>query len=266
MKTIGIEELKHIQVDILKDVHAFCLKHGIQYSLAYGTLIGAVRHKGYIPWDDDIDIMMMRKDYDKFIELYRKENGIYKLYDYRFDKDYILPFAKVADTRTVLVEKSANIPLGINIDIFPLDDIADSMNDVKRIVDSQHLIKLLIRMKYVRPTKKNLWWKRVVLYVGNMLILPLSFSILYRSLFKKIAAIGSGEKKYVGLLCDLTPYPTIFERKYFNHFIDVPFEETIFKSIADYDGFLTNEYGDYMQLPPECDRQSPHTLVDVYWK
>ena len=128
MKRISFEEAKRVELDILLHVAKFCDEHGLRYFLAYGTLIGAVRHKGFIPWDDDIDIQMPREDYEKLLELYPKENT---------DEKYFLlapemkgahhPYAKIIDTRTVKKELGAkkNNPLGVDIDVFPLDGQPD---------------------------------------------------------------------------------------------------------------------------------------------
>lgn len=119
MKEIDVDELKHIQLDMLKDVHAFCVNNNIKYSLAYGTLLGAVRHRGYIPWDDDIDIMMLREDYNRFVHSY--DNDIYRIEDLSTDPDYELPYAKVEDVRTVMKEfVNGSSSSGVYIDIFLL--------------------------------------------------------------------------------------------------------------------------------------------------
>ena len=102
MEELGIDKLKQIQLDMLKDIHTFCVEHEIRYSLAFGTLLGAVRHKGYIPWDDDIDIMMPREDYNRFIRSYG--NQTYKIADMSVNPNYGLPFAKVEDVLTVIEE------------------------------------------------------------------------------------------------------------------------------------------------------------------
>ncbi len=103
MKELLSDELKRIQLDILRNVHKFCLEHNINYSLAYGTLLGAVRHKGFIPWDDDIDIMMLRNDYDRFIKEY-PESDEYGLCCFEKDTNYPYSFAKVQDKKTSLIE------------------------------------------------------------------------------------------------------------------------------------------------------------------
>ena len=122
MKPIAdVNEMRKIQMDILLFIHQFCIDNGIQYSLAWGTMLGAIRHKGYIPWDDDIDIMMTRPEYDRFCKLFHDERSIYKLYDVHTDKKWIYPFAKISDERTIRVEKNALDEIGINIDVFPID-------------------------------------------------------------------------------------------------------------------------------------------------
>ena len=104
MKAITEEELKVIQLDLLQKTADFCEKNGIRYYLCGGTLIGAIRHKGYIPWDDDIDISMPRPDYDRFISIFNKPENYYQVIDMSNDKKYGFPFAKVHDTRTFVDE------------------------------------------------------------------------------------------------------------------------------------------------------------------
>ena len=128
-KKLEIEEIKHIEVDILKHVVKICNRHKLRYFLAYGTLLGAVRHQGFIPWDDDIDICMPRPDYDKFIEIWQKEKTLNESLNFGLlfpspGNNYFYEFAKVTATDTVC---EVNLPildikgLGIWIDIFPLD-------------------------------------------------------------------------------------------------------------------------------------------------
>ncbi len=127
MKEIEIEELKRLQVDMLKCIDDFCVSNGIKYSLSSGTLIGAVRHQGYIPWDDDIDIMMLRDDYDRFVQMFNGSYSHLSLLAPELDWGYYAPYANVFDNRTLLQEGNnghRGMQLGVKIDIFPIDFVA----------------------------------------------------------------------------------------------------------------------------------------------
>ena len=152
MKKIETEELKRIQVDILKDIHEFCSINNIHYSLAYGTLLGAIRHQGYIPWDDDIDIMMLRSDYEKFIHTFPGSFKHLSICAPELDLNYYAPYANVWDNRTILDEGINNADhrgktIGIKIDVFPIDKTSSS-----RLFEfySRILYKLLFSHRYRR--------------------------------------------------------------------------------------------------------------------
>ena len=126
MKIITSEELKAIQLDLLQKTADFCKENGIRYYLCGGTLLGAIRHKGYIPWDDDIDISMPRPDYDRFISMFNKPENDYQVIDMSNNKKYGLPFAKVHDTRTFVDElQYTKDQFGVYIDIFPIDGVGE---------------------------------------------------------------------------------------------------------------------------------------------
>lgn len=127
MREIQREELKKLEFDILKDVAEFCEKNQIRYYLCGGTLLGAIRHKGFIPWDDDIDIIMPRPDYIRFNNLYNKRDSNYKVHSLFTDKNWYSTFAEVEDTRTIKTYNGFNQlgTFGVNIDIFPIDGSPD---------------------------------------------------------------------------------------------------------------------------------------------
>ena len=126
-----VEELQKIELEILKYIDKVCKENNLTYFLAYGTLIGAIRHKGFIPWDDDVDIQMPRDDYNKLCDILKEENGRYKLLDHKEGLGYIYPFAKVIDSNTRLIETglTETVNMGVYIDIFPIDG---TPNDFKK--------------------------------------------------------------------------------------------------------------------------------------
>ena len=133
MKEITIEERKTISLEILSEIHDFCEKNNICYFLDYGTLLGAVRHKGYIPWDDDIDISMKRDDYERFLKTFCSSK--YEIANYRDKKFFAIQFSKVYDKKTfgILLDK-INLNYGVAVDVFPLDEIPEQDNEQKVIL------------------------------------------------------------------------------------------------------------------------------------
>ena len=117
-----LDEVKQVELEILEYVDKICKENNIQYSLAYGTMLGAVRHKGFIPWDDDIDILLKREEYEKLLRiLYSKTDEKYQVFSLK-DEGYWYSYAKVTDTRTIIVEKNdRNMKECVYIDIFPID-------------------------------------------------------------------------------------------------------------------------------------------------
>lgn len=267
MRRIDSDEMKSIQIEILQSVHDFCVTHNIKYSLAFGTLLGAIRHKGYIPWDDDIDIFMPREDYEQFVKSYK--DNIYKVYDLRADKDYAIPFAKVADTRTLLIENANIKNIGINIDVFPIDNMFDTKQECDAFLKALIPVKRKFRMKVLRPSHKNVWWKRIAIRCSKLLVLTRSLKSLAQELNEKINNLKNPDAKYVGIpaLQDYAPFAmrSVFERNLIEKFMLVPFEDRQFIITAEYDQFLSNVYGDYMTPPPPEKRTSPHTLNNIFW-
>jgi lipopolysaccharide cholinephosphotransferase len=134
MRTITQDELKSIQLDLLQKTADFCEANGIRYFLCGGTLLGAIRHKGYIPWDDDIDIVMPRPDYERFCKTFNQPDSVYKVKSLLTHPDYACAFAKVYDNRTMLKELHyKGVHFGVYIDVLPVDGVKDSAQ-IKKIM------------------------------------------------------------------------------------------------------------------------------------
>lgn len=264
---IDVNELKKIQLEILQEVHDFCTGNGITYFLSSGTLIGAVRHGGYIPWDDDIDIYMPRTDYDRFIASYNNGDGRNtKVRALTTDRDYYYPYAKVEDTRTRLIEKTdSKLEIGINIDVFPLDGVPD---DQKERVEYFNEIDRLRHMAVLKSVSVD--WKRRGA-VKN-LILIISKIILAGHSQRRIAEkLDSRLRKNLlstEYVCNMpmgNGLKSCFKRKACNSSIAINFEGRQFMTMSGYDEYLTATYGNYMKLPPENQRVSHHAF-EAYWK
>lgn len=271
MKELQLREIQQMGLKVLKHVHSFCDEHSIKYSLAYGTLIGAVRHRGFIPWDDDIDIVMPRPEFDRFCQTFTS-NDEYKLIA---PKDSYLQFARVCDIKHTIAKTTlpwSNQTTGVWIDIFPLDGVAESKEDfLKEIEPLYNIAKIKRRIRRGRFQKLSLslGFKEIF----NCLSKRLNYrkydfdeiNLQHEKIMKKYPFDGS---KYIGQLsCLDDPASEHHLASDFCTYTKLTFEDSEFMAIAGYDNFLTNCYGDYMQLPPE-DKRVPNgeSKIKFYWK
>ena len=266
MREVSSDEQKKVLLDILIDIDRVCRENDIGYSIAYGTLLGAVRHGGFIPWDDDIDIIVTREDYTKMKRIMNdKLNDDHYFVCVEDEKRFSAPLAKVIDKNTVLVQQghySDRMDLGIYIDIFTYDFIPNDLekrNKVyKKSVFLQNLwtfagnntdnYNKLIRFARSIANKTSIA-RRTALYMHKWaekldhdsdLMSPLTYGNLVRER-------------------DLMEYRDLVD------LAEYKFEGHKFLGIRDYDKYLTLWYGDYMNLPPENERVSGHDTL-VYWK
>ena len=250
MREIHRDELREIQMQILDYIDSFCRNNGIKYTLSGGSLLGAIRHGGFIPWDDDIDIQMLRSEYDKFISLWEKnitEDISYQLISPLSDNSMGYPFSKIQDTRTVsYIGKFQRI--GVCVDVFPVDNVIDEKDfqrrhsQIKRLYSFRSMIFLIMKRTPISLLKN-----------------------IYNSIAKYIEKIS---KKYSeqsckqvyemvsGLRCN-SPIPIVV----FKSFKDIKFENRKYMSVEDYDTYLKLTFGDYMKLPPEKQRVPSHDNI-----
>ena len=261
-KEIEIEELKKIQLDILTQVAEFCDKNGLRYFLAYGTLIGAVRHKGYIPWDDDIDIVVSRADYQKLLTCFTSQD--LEIVSPELNRDCPHPFAKIYNTKTQLIELSdIKFDIGINIDVFPLDFFPDDQIESERLVKRIRYLRKMLEAKVVVVVRKRSLIKNTILFIAKCACIFLN----YRTLIQKIVMCSQtyNETNLVGCLVWGYGIKERVSKEIFNDSVEVEFEREKFKAPIGYDQWLKHIYGDYMQLPPEEKRESHHAFK-AYWK
>ena len=257
-------EVKTVELEMLREVDAFCRERGIRYSLAYGTLLGAVRHHGFIPWDDDIDIMLPREDYERLLREYPAAPGS----RYKIECAYYSPrctrcFAKITDPRTLLREKSGSPPTGIFMDIFPIDGMSGSDRRQDLAYRTARFLATLIGYKYAWDKVNRRWL--ILKYPLRLLACLLPGSFLHRLAdgiprgrfaFRRSRFAGCWWVRY-GWRRERLP------RAVFEEYTDIGFEDLTVRSIAARHEYLRNLYGDYMKLPPESERVGDH-LVEAF--
>jgi lipopolysaccharide cholinephosphotransferase len=259
MKQItDIRELRQLQLAIMDDIHQFCEQNGIRYSLAGGTLIGAFRHQGYIPWDDDIDIYLMRSDYERFLKEYKDKNGRFQLLCPEQTEHYFYTFAKVIDTQTVMIEdETEGYEIGVYVDVFPLDYVTDNLRHRQRIFRWKHLLYKIRRCKI---SQKNYLKSKLAYYCYRYL--PVSVGTI-----EWLIEYYIHRRKPSKTICEMCetdrPLHGCFSVHAMKSTIDVPFEGRRYKSMIGYDLYLTNTYGDYMKIPPK-DQQIQHKFKAYY--
>lgn len=263
MKYYELEYVQSRSYDILKVFDKICRQNGIMYSLSAGTLLGAIRHKGFIPWDDDIDVMMTREEYNKFIEVCSKSlPKQFFLQTFKTDKNYLNGFAKLIDTSAPAFIKETekmDIVHGIDIDIFPIDRCPE-----KYIFSVLDIIKLSIcsaaKYSLLNQTCDSLLkrisrfiFSSIVKHTGTYCINAYEERIKtkYNSKAYNASFMNYDSKPpYMWRPKDIIPY-SIFE-----DYVLVQFGDSYFYSIKNFNLYLVHTYGNYMKLPPK-DKQVP---------
>lgn len=247
LKEVTIEESKRIQIDILNYIREICEKNGLKYYLAYGTLLGAVRHKGFIPWDDDIDIYMPVKDIYCLYDILRNEKK-YEMAMPAKSEGYFYFYPRIIDKRTVLniVDFPLLIKSGISIDIFPLVALGDNLDQAREKMDCaveeqkyiKHMISLRTSTEEIQKRLEQFWTEKLdVDYLAT---------------------------KYCGNIFGPYGEREILESHIFKNIVPLQFEDDNFYGPKEYDSYLRAIYGNYLEYPPEDKRVSSHIWTG-YW-
>ena len=242
----------------------FCKLHGIKYFAAYGTLIGAIRHNGLIPWDDDIDVWMLPDDYRKFCSFRGNVEGHYDIMDSRDDGYWLFDLAKFVDKNTTLWEVE-NLPCitGVYIDIFPLATC--SLPDVLEIKRGYDKSSYLVERSMMKHTYKEFVmllkmhnWRELKFFVYDILCMPFMKGVWKKKQAKYLnvlkSAIGDKYISYEAMCYE----KNIFDKSWFQKIEYIKFEDLSIAIPSGYDRILQQLYGDYMKLPPEEKRVSHH--------
>lgn len=263
-------KLQEVQKQIYVDFQDLCKRHSIPFFVSGGTAIGTIRHKGFIPWDDDIDVCMLRKDYDKAVQYIQKElKEKYVLYNCSNDKGHVLTFAKMCKIGTKIQEDTyadTNNMTGIFIDIFPYDKTTSNSRLRKRQIRRTWLwARMMVLSEYKHPrfpdnlTGIKLVMAKKICFVAHYFLkmLGLNKKFFYKKYLKEATKYNKTKERlytdfsYIQPEKVLCTYDMIFPLK------EMPFEDITVQMLNKADKYLTSQYGNYMEIPP-VDKRITH--------
>lgn len=267
----NLKKLQDVEFDILLEIRRICKKHHLTYYLIDGTFLGAVRHKGFIPWDDDIDIAIPRSDYQKFVDVVVKElPESMEFKSYATDSEYHNVVARVVSSNICRINHAysdGKIEPAL-VDIFPLDGMPDT--NIRLLL---HKINLLWRKVTIGwANYKNLqdsksfrpWYERILIFIGNT-VKPGYFMNLtkqYKKMEKSLMKYSDKNSKVYINFNGGYKFRSIMDKEYyFGKGSLYTFNNEKFNGPSNYDAYLTKIYGDYMKLPPESERNKHQTEV-----
>lgn len=251
MKKLNSDEVKQIELNILIEFSKFCDSNNLRYYLACGTLIGAIRHKGFIPWDDDIDVYMPRPDYERFIKIFQNK-GNFKIQSNRLG-NLTRPYSRIVDISTVIERQYTESDTNKNlwIDIFPVDGLPVNLKEVKDMYGKCVFYRNILWLTECKLGQGTTILKRYAKYILKPLALVYSASRCLKNMEKLAAKYQYDKSKYVGMIIygDYGTGERMLKTE-FEKSVEVEFEGHTFKTFSCWNSYLTNVYGDYMKLPP----------------
>lgn len=269
---IRIEDAQKVQLEILLEFDQLCKKHDISYQLFSGTLIGAIRHKGFIPWDDDVDVCMLREEYNRFLAIGAEElKDHYFLQNYHTDKNFQSQYTKIRKNKTRYVEElvqDVEMHQGFFIDVFPFDNVIPGTlkGKAQRIAIDQLKIFNYCRVMRVNNSEKKKGL-RIAKKAAYYLLKVIPKNKVDRLITSLACLFNEKETECVGELSISTGKNTydsfVLKKAFFYDSIDWDFEGYQFPVPRAYDEVLTKNYGNYMKMPPLKEQAPHHGIIEV---
>lgn len=268
LDTKKFEGVKEVQLELLLELDRICKKNDIHYNIYFGTMLGAIRHQGFIPWDDDLDVAMTRENYEKFLSV--SSNDVkedYFVQNSKTDPEFFRPFTRIRKNGTVYKQyryRNLNIHHGVFIDVFPFDSVYGSKDEE---VSRYMYLEFLYKLNYIKHTSMdddaNIF-KKAVQRIVDLIIPTKKFNQYITNILIKRNKENTG---YINHMSNATPLfqydSTIIKEEDFLDSILCDFEGYKFPIPRTYDRCLTQNYGDYMELPPKEERTPHHGVVEI---
>lgn len=259
MQYLTSDEVKKVQLDLLIKFDEFCSEHELYYTLGGGSLLGAIRHKGFIPWDDDIDVMMPRNHYNKLMEIVSNEDNNNLDVIFPFDEKERMPFLKVVDKRVVFKSTEIKNESYIWMDVFPLDTLPESDDELRSLFKlcRKNRAKIIGMHTDLSSCKKD--YKYIVKAIVKLYSKIVGWKYIITKADKDAQKYNGKTDKYIG--CSLWGYgpgERMIRDEYMTP-VKVEFEGHMFNAPSCWDGYLKGLYGDYMQLPP-VEKRKNHSI------
>lgn len=259
--TISREECRLIQLDILSAISKICKENNLNYTIAYGSLIGAKRHGGFIPWDDDIDIVLLRKDYDELIRIlkHQNEHDWLSILDIT-SEGYYYPFAKAVNNQTIAKMEDNITPHGIWVDIFPYDMLPENSDELRKFQKKCRNYRAIILSMTTDFTGLKVDKKYILKRILSIYAHLVGKEKIVKKYQNYVKAHLQEKSKYVGCVFSTYSDKECFPIEWFSQYETILFEGRPYMAIKNSDEYLRSIYGEYMTIPPE-EKRRDHRII-----